>query len=391
MKITGSLWPDPRNYSPKRLFCLDLLRGLDMFYLAVFAPFLNWRVLELHRHLPSTPEWVKIFFNHNQSAFAPAATGFGLFDFGQPLFLFVCGAAVPLALPKRLTPDGRPTAAYWKHLAGRLAMLTFFACLNRDLLTFDLGRFMPQSDTMLVIAAAYLGAALSILIRNMKVRFALPFGILAAYWAIQQFGGDYTETGNINVRIDAAVFGGLGSAISWFASARTYAFLLTTLAFAAVAMFGALTVDYLKTERPAWTKARTLAVAGVLFFVAGRATVPWIPPIRQIYTLSFVLMTTGLSILCLDALYVLTDILRKRRGTGLFLLFGSFSLFTWETANFFYPAVETMAKRFSAGMPVLLGTDALQSVIIGIWEMALVTAAVICRYRMSLARPTDRG
>ena len=381
-----NLWPDPLDYSPRRLFCLDLLRGLDMFYLAVFAPFLNWRVLELHRHLPSTPDWVMHFFNHNQSAFAPTATGFGLFDFGQPLFLFVCGAAVPLALPRRLTPDGRPTVAYWRHLAGRLAMLTFFACLNRDLLTFDPGRFMPQADTMLVIAAGYLGAALSILIRNRKVRFGLPFAILAVYWAIQQFGGDYTETGNINVRIDAAVFGGLGSAIKWFASARTYAFLLTTLAFAATAMFGALTTDYLKSDRPAWSKARGLAVAGVLFYAAGYLASLWIPPIRQIYTLSFVLMTTGLSILSLDALYVLTDILRKRRGTGLLLLFGSFSLFTWEAANFFYPAVETMAKRLAAGMPVLLGTDAWQSVIIGIWEMVLVTAATICRYRMSMAR-----
>lgn len=380
------LWPDTNAYSPKRLFCLDLLRGLDMFYLAVLAPFVNWRLLQLHLHPDWAPEWLYRVFMHNDSAFAPTATGISLFDFGQPLFLFICGAAAPIALTRRLGPNGEATPVFFKHVCARVLMLTFFAALNRGLLTLDWRQCMPQCDTMLVIAAGYLGAALLMLVRNVRVRVAIPFLLLAVYWAIQQFGGDYTMLGNINYRVDGVVFGGLGADRHGYLASRTYPFALTTLGFAVVAMFGALSTQILKADWSVAGKVKTLSAFGVVLILMGLAVTPWIPPVRQIYTLSFCLITGGLSVLCLLALYVLTDICKKRRGFGLFLVFGSFSLFIWETANFFYPAVEVMAKHFAEGLPHLLGTDAFTSVAIGVFEMLLVTAAAICRYRMSLGK-----
>lgn len=378
------LWPDSKDYSPNRLFCLDLLRGLDMIFLTVIAPFLNWYAFKVW----TPPKWLHLLMNHSESAFAPTATGFGLFDFGQPLFLFVCGAAVPLALPKRLDAEGRPTAAYWKHVFYRVALLLFFGALNRDLLTFDLGRFMPQSDTLWVIAAGYLAAALSILVRSKRVRFALPFVILAVYWAIQQFCGDYTAEGNVNLAVEKWIFGDLGCKLSWFKSAQKYSFALTTLGFATVAMAGARTMEVLlsKTAEP-WQKAKRLAVGGLALYAAGWVTSFWIPPVRHIYTASFVLMTSGLSILSLDILYIVTDIFRFRRGTGLVMIFGMFSLFAWETAVFFLRGIDKMAERFAEGLPVLLGTDHYQPVFIGLFEVVMVMAFVICRYRLSLAKP----
>lgn len=378
------LWPTASDYSPNRLFCLDLLRGLDMFFLTVFAPFVNWYVFKVW----TPPRWLHLLMNHSETAFAPTATGFGLFDFGQPLFLFVCGAAVPLALPKRLTPDGRPTFAYWKHVFYRVALLVFFGCLNRDLLKFDLGYFMPQSDTLWVIAAGYLAAALSILIRPRHIRFALPFVVLAVYWAIQQFGGDYTAEGNINLAVEKRIFGNLGCKLKWFAGAQKYAFALTTLGFATVSMLGARTMEILLSPRQPWAKAKILAAFGAALYAAGWVTSFWIPPVRHIYTTSFVLMTSGLSILFLDALYVITDIFRKRGGVGLFMIFGMFSLFAWETAVFFLRGVDKMAERFAEGIPVLIGTDAYQPVFIGLFEVLMVCSFVICRYRMSLAKDT---
>ena len=70
------LWPDVTDYSPSRLFCLDLLRGLDMFFLTVFAPFVNWYVFKVW----TPPKWLHLLMNHSETAFAPTATGFGLFD-----------------------------------------------------------------------------------------------------------------------------------------------------------------------------------------------------------------------------------------------------------------------------------------------------------------------
>ena len=66
MKILkpGKWFPDPASYAPSRLFCLDVLRGLDMFYLAVLAPFLNWSLFRFHLPECTAPEWLRLTF-HN--------------------------------------------------------------------------------------------------------------------------------------------------------------------------------------------------------------------------------------------------------------------------------------------------------------------------------------
>lgn len=64
------LWPDVTDYSPSRLFCLDLLRGLDMFFLTVFAPFVNWYVFKVW----TPPKWLHLLMNHSETAFAPRRT-----------------------------------------------------------------------------------------------------------------------------------------------------------------------------------------------------------------------------------------------------------------------------------------------------------------------------
>ena len=62
--------------------------------------------------------------------------GFTPWDIIMPLFLFVCGAAVPLSLERRLAlNDGRPNAAYWRHVLGRVAMLWVLGMLVQGHLT----------------------------------------------------------------------------------------------------------------------------------------------------------------------------------------------------------------------------------------------------------------
>lgn len=382
MKIVGKWFPDPMAYSPKRLFCLDLLRGLDMFYLAVLAPFLNWNLFRFHLPDCTAPEWLRLLLMHNPSAFAPTATGISLHDFGQPLFLFVCGAAVPIALPKRLGPNGEPTAAYWKHVFYRVALLTFFACINRGFFKFDLGQFCPQADTLLVIAVGYLAAALSLLIKSAPVRWALPFALAAIHWAVQQFCGDYTWDGNVNYAIEKVVFGGIGNGIRGIETTRHYAFALTTLGFASVALFGARTMEVLLSARAPWQKVRILAGLGFGLWAAGAVTAIWVPAVRYIYTLSFILKTSGWSALCLVALFVLTDIWKLRSGTGLLLLFGSSSLFIWETATFAYPAVQALGVKLGEGLPNILWPGVHPMACTGFCEMIVVTAVAIMRYQM---------
>lgn len=115
-----------------------------------------------------------------------------------------------------------------------------------------------------------------------------------------------------------------------------------------------------------------------------------IPAIRQIYTLSFVFMTAGLAILLLTTLYIVTDIWKKRRGTGWLLLYGSCSLVTWELSVFCLRGVDEMARRISEGMPVLLGTERYQPVFIGFWEVVIITVLVIIWYNAKRCAEMNR-
>ena len=99
----------------------------------------------------------------------------------------------------------------------------------------------------------------------------------------------------------------------------------------------------------------------------------WIPPIRYIYTVSFVFETLGLATLLLAGLFVLTDIWNVRRGMGLLILFGQCSLTAWMCMNFFRDSLTAAAVCFVGGLPDLLGTATYQPIFLNIAKAAILT------------------
>ena len=367
--------------SENRLCSLDLLRGLDIFSLTALTPFVAWNLLPAWT---SAPAWLKAQFTHALTMFADggaSTTGFGLFDFAQPCFIFITGAAAALSIPKRLDAEGRPTAAFWMHVLGRVALLWGLGCLIRGALTFDLAKFSPYADTLQTIAVAYLGGALSLLIRRKGVRLALPLVLLAAYGVIQATCGDYTRLGNVSRMIDERVFGAIGC------RAKDFCYVLTTVAWASMGMLGAGIGRILKGTDAPWRKVRLLAGWGAASLVLGWILQIWIPANRFIYTVSFVFTTLGYAILLLDLLYVVTDIWRFRRGTGLFLLFGQCSLAAWMLyANPLSSGLAAISKNLVVGVPKLVGTNAYFNVYASFVQSVLLVIAVALWHRYKTAR-----
>ena len=378
-----NLWPDPTAYSPKRLFCLDLLRGLDIFLLTMLGPFVKWGWFEVFK--PS--EAVDVFWKHSLTSFASSGctpTGWGIWDFGQPLFIFICGAAVPFAIPKRLDAEGRPTAAFWKHVIWRFLMLWGLGMLIRGVLTFDLSKFTPYSDTLQTIAVAYLFAALSMLIRRKWIRLVLALAAIAAAGVVMATCGDYTRLGNVPRMVDEAVFGAIGC------KAKDFCYVFPTVVWGAMGVLGALVAEIIRAQEGMWRRAAKLAGWGVASFALGLVLGIWIPPIRYIYTVSFVFQSLGLSILCLDVLFVLTDIFRFRRGLGFFLLMGRFTLFMWMLSTFFRPALTALAKQLVCGLPVIVGTTRYQPIAEFAAFAAIMVVLGILRFRAS-EKQTAKG
>ncbi|MBR4937732.1 MAG: hypothetical protein IKZ22_02515 [Kiritimatiellae bacterium] len=350
----------------KRLFALDLLRGLDIFILTVLMR-LYWaanRTFEL-------PHWLKVQFSHVWAT--P-----GLVDFAQPLFLFVCGAAVPFAIPKRLTADGKATAQYWKHVAWRVAMLWVSGMIIQgQLLSFDISKMNPYNNTLQTIAVGYLAAALTILARSTAARIAVPVVLAAVYGGALWIYGDWTPGGNLARLVDERVFAAIGC------KAKSFTYVATSLVWAAIGIAGMHAALILKSERGQWEKAKLLSLVGLALTVLGAAILPWVPPIRHIYSLSFSLISTGLSFLLLALLYVITDIGGHRSHWGYILLFGEFAFLSWWLHTFFGPALLKVAELCFVGVPHLMGTGKYMPIINELGLIAVFAGVLYVRKRLS--------
>ena len=332
----------------KRLISLDWLRGADMVLLTVIGP-----IVYGMNEAWGLPKAFMCQFEHEWGSLY-------LWDLIMPLFIFICGAAIPLALPRRLNADGRPGLAYWKHVFGRVAMLWGLGLIVQgNVLKLDLDAFYPYSNTLQAIAAGYFIAALAAPIRSRKVRFALPFVLAAVYSLPLAICGDYTPEGNFAQIVEMDVLRAILPATSKVLVHGNwgYTWFWTSLMFGAMTLAGSAATEILRES--AWSERRracVLALTGVGCCALAFALMPFVPPIKHIYTVSFTALAVGVSMLLYAGLYVVYDIRGFRRGLWLPMLFGQCALTAYMINNVFYDlldligsTVATNTGRVSAG------------------------------------------
>jgi len=277
----------------------------------------------------------------------------------MPLFIFMCGAAVPYAMTKRLAPDGRPTAAFWTHLAARMALLWFLGLvLQGNFFAFDVMKFNPYSNTLQAIAAGYLVTSLAMLVKVRWFRPALMIGCLVVYGVALHVGGDYTLTGNFAYKVDQAIFSLMvpphGNPLEgpW----TEYTWWLSSLTFAAMSLAGALSREVLRSEATDRRKLCTLFAGGLAALAAGWALdFAGVPVIKKIMTVSFTLEATGWCVLSLAVLYYLIDVRRWVPAFRLVILFGQYALAAYLLGNLFRGVIYRATDIFVFGLPRLFG------------------------------------
>ena len=331
----------------QRLLSLDVLRGLDMFLLTVVGP-LFWALNKLLASVSkdwAIPDAVQLQFKH-------AWGGFTLWDIIMPLFIFMCGAAVPYALSKRLDKNGLPTRKFWLHVLGRVSLLWFCGMLVQGrLATLDPLQISPYNNTLQTIAAGYLIAVLVMLIPVRALRVAMPLVFVAAYGVLLHLLGDYTQEGNLAQVVEQKILRAILPAKSTALATHGYTWFLTTLMFGAMTLCGAQCAEILRGKWTSGRKATALLIIGALLLGAGFALELVEPCIKHIYTVSFTCQAMGWSVLALDLLYVLTDILPCRRGWWFVTLYGQCALTAYMATHFFRPSLEACTKSITKGFP----------------------------------------
>lgn len=328
------------EYPENRLFCLDLLRGLDMMLLCCFQPL----IMAFAKASGCLPEWFTAQFRHNWE-------GFTVYDIIMPLFIFMCGAAVPFALGRRLS-DGRFTAAYWKHVGARFALLWVLGMVAQGrLLTYDISKITYFSNTLQTIAIGYVAAALVLPIKSRFLRLLPAVLSFFIYGALLHFCGDYTKTGNFANIVDKCVFALFLPETNPMLKEGMYAWVLPSFMYVSMTIFGMESAKLLADKSVSAVKrAVILAAGGAVLLGSGLALSVAMPVIKPIFTPSFTLQAIGWSMLLLAVLFTVTDVLRFRKGMSVPILFGQHALLAYMTMQVFHGPYLAVAQAFTLGL-----------------------------------------
>jgi predicted acyltransferase len=289
----------------RRVLSVDAVRGFSIFWIigadgAVIA--LERMLRDKGPALSSLGEFLGTQMTHAEWE------GFRFYDFIFPLFIFITGVSIVLALPRLVEREGMAKA----HLR----------VLRRALFLYVLGIIyyggvgQQLSDVRFVgilqrIAVCYLFASILFLNLNWRGLLATVVVLLVGYWVLLTFvpvpglgTSSYQPEINLANWIDLHYLPG-----RLWDETRDPEGLLSTLPAIGTCVLGVLAGILLKDERiPPGQRASCLIAAGIAMVVAGYLWGLQFPIIKAIWTSSFVLIVGGYSMILLAVSHQVIDV-----------------------------------------------------------------------------------
>lgn len=299
--------------SYKRLESLDVLRGIDLFFLVFLQPVIaplvrcidNQTLNSLYYSIFTHVSWI----------------GFHPWDLIMPLFMFMAGASMPFAFSayhKGLIP----TYQMLKRIAKRVVLLWLFGALVQgNLLDLDLHSLRLFSNTLQAIAVGYFFAALLLMFCKLKAQVIITASLLIIYSIAMQVGGDFSAENNFAEQVDQLVLGRFRDGVSWdeagnwnFASYYRYTWIFSSLNFIVTVMLGVFSGLIVKQKISDIMKMKLLTGIGIVMLVSAFALSFIEPIIKQLWTSSMTLYAGGWSFLLIALFYWLIDVKQCKKG-----------------------------------------------------------------------------
>ncbi len=319
---------------PSRLHSLDALRGFDMFWIISGEGLIH--------SLAAASGWAAFRWGSDQLHHSPW-NGFTFYDLIFPLFIFIAGVSMPYSAGNQLEKPGVVNKAIvrrsiLKALFKRTMILLFLGMVVNGLLKWQGYENTRFASVLGRIALAGFFAALIFLYTGTRGQLIWFCGILIGYWAVMKwipvpgFGpGVLTPEGNLEAWVDRVLLPG-----KLHRKVYDPEGLLSTVPAISTALSGILTGQFLRWQSgrwPALKKGLVMIIAGGVLIGLAWAWNPWFPINKNMWTSSFVLCTSGWSLLFLAVFYLVIDVAGFRTWSMPFVWIGMNSILIYLAAH----------------------------------------------------------
>jgi len=287
---------------------LDVLRGLDMFYLVILS--------YLFLALPEVSDNALFRWLANQCEH-PEWQGFTMYDIVFPMFIFVVGVAMPFSFSRRMAENGGKKKLF-RHVIIRTLTLMILGVL----LWRSPGGPHPEYGYYSVlyrIGFSYFFAAIIMMNTDIKGQIYWAFGLFIGHWLLMRlvpvpgYGiGNFSPEGNLGSFVGSYV-------AKWMSPNFRYVFDLSLIPSVSNALFGVLAGHWLKSGRESLDKAKWLLIAGIALILVALIVHLDFPINKKIGSPSFHLLTCGISVFLLGLFYWIVDV-RGYRKWAFFLV-----------------------------------------------------------------------
>jgi predicted acyltransferase len=318
MLVEKTLLATSKTLQTNRLVSLDAFRGIVIAGMILVTD-------------PGTYSYVYSPLRHADWMGATAT------DMIFPAFLFMVGLSISFSFVSQIK-RGASRAMLVQRLLRRSVVLFILGLVLNGFPDYQL-RTLRIPGILQRIAICYLcSGALYLLITRPgeqveKVRISsrillmagVAFALLTLYWALLKLvpvpgiGAGHLDTfGSLPAYIDRQVFGinhlwiwGLtpGKGVTYDPEG-----ILSTLPAMFSTLAGIVAGEWMRSDRPGRKKVLGLVVAGCALWISGLLLSPLLPLNKRIWTSTFALLSTGVSVAVFAALYAVVDLGGFRRG-----------------------------------------------------------------------------
>lgn len=311
----------------QRLYSLDALRGFDMVWIMGAEEIFHGLA-----KATGSPFWGAISnqFTH------PFWNGFHIYDLIFPLFLFLAGVSTPYSVGRELEKGKNRHQLILRVIKRGIILVLLGMVYNNGLQIRPLYDFR-FSSVLGRIGIAYMFANIIYLYTKERIQIIWFSGLLVGYWLILKFTsapgfspGDLTMEGNFASYVDRTILPGklslgIHDTVGFF----------NNIPAVSTALAGILVGTFLKKGLMApQKKAGWLAAIGVAFLGLAQLWNLDFPINKNLWSSSFVLHTTGLSLILLSVFYYVIDVLNYKSWAFFFKVIGMNSILIYIATKF---------------------------------------------------------